>query len=105
MGRSYNGLSTKFPENEDISPSILKDKYYTGKAGCYSCPVSCHHGYRVGEIENEGPEYSILASFGPVVGIKRLETVLYINDLINRYGLDSSSTANLIAWTIDGPLL
>ena len=101
MGRAYNGLSTKFPENEDISPNILKEKYYTGKAGCYSCPVSCHHGYRAGEIENEGPEYSILASFGPVVGIKRLETVLYINDLINRYGLDSSSTANLIAWTIE----
>ncbi|MDD5511155.1 MAG: aldehyde ferredoxin oxidoreductase family protein [Dehalococcoidales bacterium] len=101
MGRSYNGLSTKFPGGENISPNILKDKYYTGKAGCYSCPVSCHHKYRAGEIESEGPEYSILASFGPVVGIKRLETVLYINDLINRYGLDSSSTANLIAWTIE----
>ena len=101
MGRSYNGLSTKFPGGENISPNILKDKYYTGKAGCYSCPVSCHHKYRVGEIESEGPEYSILASFGPVVGIKRLEAVLYINDLINRYGLDSSSTANLIAWTIE----
>jgi aldehyde:ferredoxin oxidoreductase len=101
MGRSYNGLSTKFPDNIDVSPSILKDKYYTGKSGCYSCPVSCQHSYRSGEVENEGPEYSVLASFGPVVGIKRLETVLYINDLLNRLGLDASSTANLIAWTIE----
>lgn len=101
MGRSYNGLSTKFPANIDVSPSILKDKYYTAKSGCYSCPVSCHHSYRCGEIENEGPEYSVLASFGPVLGIRRLETVLYINDMLNRLGLDSSSTANLIAWIIE----
>ena len=36
-----------------------------------------------------------------MVGIKNIETVLYINDLINRYGLDASSTANLIAWAIE----
>ncbi len=101
MGRVCNGLSTKFPQNKDISPNILKDKYYTGKSGCFSCPVSCHHGYRVGDTVSEGPEYSVLASFGPVVGITRLETVLYLNDLVNRLGLDSSSTANLIAWVIE----
>jgi len=101
MGRVYNGLSMTFPENKDISPDILKEKYYTGKAGCFSCPVACQHRYKVNEIKSEGPEYTILASFGPVVGIKRLETVLYINDLINSYGLDASSTSNLIAWAIE----
>ena len=101
MGRAYNGLSTKFSENEDISPQILKEKYYQKKAGCFSCPVACHHEYRVGEIRNEGPDYTTLSSFGPVLGIGKLETVLIINDLINRYGLDASSTANLIAWAIE----
>ena len=101
MGRAYNGLSTKFSENEDISPQILKEKYYQGRGGCFSCPVACHHEYRVGEIRNEGPEYTTFSSFGPVLGIKRLETVLRINDLINGYGLDASSTANLIAWAIE----
>ncbi|AMM41154.1 aldehyde:ferredoxin oxidoreductase [Candidatus Desulfofervidus auxilii] len=101
MGRAYNGLSTTFPENKDISPEILKEKYYTGKAGCFSCPVACQHRYKTAEVKGEGPEYTILASFGPVVGIKSVETVLYINDLINSYGLDASSTANLIAWTVE----
>jgi len=101
MGRVYNGLSIKFSENRDISPRLLRENYYQGKAGCFSCPVVCHHEYKIGETTSEGPEYTTLASFGPVVGIRRLETVLYINDLINRYGLDASSTANLIAWTIE----
>ena len=29
MGRAYNGLSVKFPQNEDISPRILKEKYFS----------------------------------------------------------------------------
>jgi len=101
MGRAYNGLSVKFPENKDISPQILKDKYCRGRVGCFSCPVACQHEYQVGDIVNEGPEYTTLGSFGPVVGIRELKTVLYINDLINRYGLDASSTANIIAWAIE----
>jgi len=100
MGRVHNGLSMKF-DNKDISPEVLKEKYYKGKAGCFSCPVTCQHRYKTEKISNEGPEYTILASFGPVLGIKRLETILYINDLINRYGLDASSTSNLIAWSIE----
>ncbi|MDL1956966.1 MAG: aldehyde ferredoxin oxidoreductase family protein [Candidatus Desulfofervidus auxilii] len=100
MGRVHNGLSMKF-DNKDISPEVLKEKYYKGKAGCFSCPVTCQHRYKTEKISNEGPEYTILASFGPVLGIKRLETILYINNLINRYGLDASSTSNLIAWSIE----
>jgi aldehyde:ferredoxin oxidoreductase len=101
MGRAYNGLSVKFPQNEDISPWILKEKYFQRNGGCFSCPVACQHEYRVGEITNEGPEYTTFSSFGPVLGIRRIETVLRINDLVNRYGLDASSTANLIAWAIE----
>ena len=101
MGRAYNGLSRKFPENRNISPQRLKEEYYGKKSGCYFCPVACHHEYRVGDVVNEGPEYTILGSFGPILGIKDLTTILRINDLINSYGLDGSSTANLIAWAIE----
>lgn len=101
MGRAFNGLTTKFPGSEDISPRILKEKYYRRKAGCFSCPVSCHHEYKVDKLVSEGPEYTTFASFGPVVGIKRLKAVLYMNDLVNQYGLDASSTANIIAWVIE----
>jgi len=101
MGRAYNGLAAKFTDNRDVSPQVVRDKYYQGKSGCFSCPVNCQHEYKVGDIINEGPEYTILGSFGPVLGIGDVETVLRINELLNRYGMDASSTANIIAWAIE----
>jgi aldehyde:ferredoxin oxidoreductase len=106
MGRAYNGLSSAFPDNKDIEPERLSEHYYTGKAPCFSCGIACKHSYKIKEgpfagVENEGPEYGIIGHFGPMLGIGRLETILKINDLINRYGLDASSTGNLIACAIE----
>ena len=106
MGRAYNGLNSAFPGNRDISPENLAHRYYTGKAPCFSCGIGCKHSYKIKEgpyagVENEGPEYGTIGHFGPLLGIGRLEPILKINELINRYGLDASSTANLIACTIE----
>jgi aldehyde:ferredoxin oxidoreductase len=101
MGRVYNGQAMRFPDGKDLSPSVLKDRFYRKRAGCRACPVACHHEYAVDGVSGVGPEYSILGSFGPLLGIKNMETVLRANDLLNRYGLDASSTGNLIAWAIE----
>lgn len=106
MGRVYNGLTTVFKNNLDISPQNLKEKYYTQKSGCFGCRIACQHKHKIvskrfGTIENEGPEYGVIAYFGPVLGINNLEAILKINDVINRLGLDASSSANVIAWMID----
>ena len=106
MGRAYNGLSSAFTDNQDIAPENLAQHYYSGKSPCFSCGVACKHTYKVKEgpfagIENEGPEYGTIGHFGPLLGIGRLEPILKINDLINRHGLDASSTANLIACAIE----
>ncbi|KPJ58389.1 MAG: hypothetical protein AMJ42_03350 [Deltaproteobacteria bacterium DG_8] len=106
MGRAYNGLTSAFPDNKDIGHENLAKHYYSRKSPCFSCGVACKHSYEIKEgpfagVENEGPEYGIIGHFGPVLGIGRLEPILKINDLINRYGLDGSSTANLIACAIE----
>ncbi len=106
MGRAYNGLNSAFPGNKDISPENLAENYYTGKSPCFSCGIACKHAYKIKEgpfagTENEGPEYGTIGHFGPLLGIGRLEPILKINDLVNRYGLDVSSTANLIACAIE----
>jgi len=106
MGRAYNGLNSAFPGNKDISPGNLAENYYTGKSPCFSCGIACKHAYKIKEgpfagTENEGPEYGTIGHFGPLLGIGRLEPILKINDLVNRYGLDVSSTANLIACAIE----
>lgn len=105
-GRVRNGLKATFQENRDISAENLQERYYSGKSPCFSCGVGCKHTYRVEEgpyadVANEGPEFGVMAHFGPLLGIGNLETVLKINDMVNRYGLDASSTANMIACTIE----
>jgi len=106
MGRTYNGMTTVFGENKDISPQTLKDKYYTGKASCQPCPIACQHKYVIKEgpykgTENDGPEYGVVAHIGPVLGINNLDAILKINAMLNEYGMDASSTCNIIAWMIE----
>ena len=100
MGRVKNGRTLAFDENENISHTSLK-KFYKGKAGCKNCVLKCQHEYEYKNIKSEGPEYGIMAHFGPVLGIGKIESVLVLNDLVNRLGLDASSTANIIAWMIE----
>ena len=106
MGRTYNGLSSRFTENIDISPETLRTKYYNGRHACFSCTVACRHKYLIKDgpnkgLSGEGPEYSVIGNLGPLCGIKEIESVLLINDLLNRYGLDACSTGNMIAWSIE----
>ncbi|MCP4653394.1 MAG: hypothetical protein GY858_08455 [Candidatus Omnitrophica bacterium] len=100
MGRVKNGRTLAFTNNENINIEELK-KFHTKKAGCQNCVIACHYVYEYKGIKNEGPEYGVLAHFGPVLGMNRIEDCLVLNDLVNRLGLDASSAANIIAWLID----
>lgn len=104
--RTFNGQFNIFSEGANLSSFNLVEKYYSSKKTCFSCSVCCRHGYSLKEgqfkgLYGEGPDYGMLGAFGPVCGIKSLETILVINDLLNRYGLDASSTGNIIAWAIE----
>ncbi len=106
IGRTYNGMTTVFKDNKDINPQTLREKYYTGKAGCQPCSIACQHKYVVKDgpykgIENDGPEYGVIAHIGPMLGINNLDAVLKINAMLNEYGLDASSTCNILAWMIE----
>lgn len=104
--RTHNGQFNIFRDADSLSAFNLAEKYYVSKKTCFSCPVCCRHGYLVkeGKFKNlygEGPDYGMLGAFGPVCGIKSMENVLFINDLLNRYGMDASSTGNIIACAIE----
>jgi len=105
MVRTLNGQLNRFKEGRCLRSSHLKN-YYTKSSGCFSCPIRCQHSYKIkdnarGELTGDGLEYGVLGSLGPVCGIKNIETIFKVNDLLNRYGLDASSTGNLIAWVME----
>ena len=100
FGRVRNGRTLAFPENENFNHEKLK-KYHTKRSGCQNCIIGCHFEYEYKNIRNEGPDYGVIAHFGPVLGITRLEATLVLNDVANRLGIDVSSSANIMAWMIE----
>ncbi|MEW5801732.1 MAG: aldehyde ferredoxin oxidoreductase family protein [bacterium] len=107
IGRVDNGLKTLFSENENVFPKSLLQEFFTPKRGaCFSCPIACRHYFKVTEgpyagAAGEGPEFGQMAKFGPECGLRRWEPILYLTERLNRWGMDSATTASLVAWVIE----
>ena len=103
--RTRNFQLNRLEEGEDLEPENM-DKYTIGMSGCYGCAVHCRHRYVLREgshapIFAEGPEYTSLGAFGTMVGCRKMDTVLFANHLVNKYGLDTLETGGLIAWAME----
>lgn len=101
--RVRNAQGSRFQGGKKISSKAFK-KFYTRKLACHRCMIACRHGYTIDEggqeVQAVGPEYGTIGAFGPICGINSPEAILKLNDLVNRLGLDSSSTGNIIAWAM-----
>ena len=105
VGRTYNGLTNIFKKRENIGKKQLQEFVYK-RSACFSCQIACIHNYEIktgkyAGIKAQGPEYGIMANFGPMLGVTRMEPILAANDLINKLGIDSSSMGNMIAWSME----
>ncbi|MEM1539304.1 MAG: aldehyde ferredoxin oxidoreductase family protein [Candidatus Bathyarchaeia archaeon] len=106
--KNWAGTNVKdFPEEkwEKVGLPTLK-KYIIGKYFCPGCPVGCGGWVRVpgGKYALEKahkPEYETLAAFGPMCLNDNVESILYANDLCNRYGLDTISAGATIAFAME----
>ncbi|HEJ83530.1 MAG TPA: aldehyde ferredoxin oxidoreductase, partial [Desulfobacteraceae bacterium] len=80
-----------------------QDKRY----GCWRCPIACggHMKKGTGEYEYERgahkPEYETLAMFGTDCLNSNLESIIKLNDICNRYGVDTISAGASIAFAIE----
>jgi aldehyde:ferredoxin oxidoreductase len=105
--KNWSGTATiDFPEYKNLSagPVIaLQEKKYA----CYQCPIGCggHMKAGTGEYNYEAgahkPEYETLCMFGSNCLNGNLESIIKLNDICNRYGLDTISTGASIAMTIE----
>ena len=84
---------------------INKTEYQ--KYHCYSCVIGCGGICDIkkasgGEFSHtHKPEYETVNSFGGLLLNKDHETVLYINELLNRAGMDTISAGSTIAYAIE----
>ncbi len=91
------------PAIEELYAESLNEKYAKGMASCFGCPIHCRHRYEVTDgvgkgTKGEGPEYATIAAFGPTVGNLNLSSVLKLNDLCNRFGIDTISGGDYLGY-------
>ncbi|HSB72488.1 MAG TPA: aldehyde ferredoxin oxidoreductase family protein [Candidatus Methylomirabilis sp.] len=103
-----NFLDGRWPEGAaKISGKTIHEKYDVKSSSCSGCPVHCWQHVTVegedGVRTNVGhnPEYETLGAFGSMCLNDDLPSVIRANELCNRYGLDTISTGNSIAFAIE----
>lgn len=87
-----------FDKMEDISADKLLEKYVVRNISCsVNCPLNCCHWWEIRDGPYAGeagakPEYIVINSMGIHLGVNNLEAILHFQNLVNRYGLDSTET-------------
>lgn len=95
-----------FKEFKEMNPLVTNSTEYK-KYHCYSCVIGCGGVCDIkkaskGEFEHtHKPEYETVNGFGALLLNKDHESILYINELLNRAGMDSISAAGTVAYAIE----
>jgi aldehyde:ferredoxin oxidoreductase len=90
-----------------ISGKTIHEQYAVKSSSCSGCPIHCwqhvtiQNGDGIRENVGHNPEYETLGAFGAMVMNDDLPSVIRANELCNRYGLDTISTGNSIAFAIE----
>ena len=100
-----NYRQTKFTPIDQVDGKRLK-KNVIRSSGCFRCPVQCKADlwFRKGESGEwtaTRPEFEPMINLGAKCGVSDLETIVRLDNLCSRLGLDSTSTASVIAFAMD----
>jgi len=94
---------------EGISAESLMERCEVTSSACPHCFMACgkmsrikkgrHRGLRI-----MGPEYETIYAFGGLCMVKSIEEIIYLNDLCDRFGMDTITVGNLAAFAIEASL-
>ena len=81
-------------------------QYQIRKYGCANCPIACGGifnvttgKYPIGETHK--PEYETIGAFGTMCMCDDLESIIKLNDMCNRSGLDTISAGTALAFAME----
>ena len=95
-----------FPDVSPIAKEAVIERQ-TKPLACYMCTIGCNAVMKAGTGEykyEEGshrPEYETIAMFGTNCLNNNLESIIKLNDICNRYGIDTISAGETIAMAIE----
>lgn len=95
-----------FDKIDGLMPDHVRDSLYVHNKSCFGCPLPCGKTAMIKEGPYKGmilpgPEYETIGLLGSNCGIGEIEYVAVANQLCNDYGLDTISTGNVIAFSIE----
>ncbi|GFP40286.1 aldehyde ferredoxin oxidoreductase family protein [Candidatus Hakubella thermalkaliphila] len=95
-----------FEDWEKISADTLLRDLEVKPRACAHCFIACRRFSRVKKGRHkglviDGPDYETIYAFGGLCMINSLEEIAYLNDLCDRLGMDTISTGNLVAFTME----
>ncbi|MCP4625149.1 MAG: aldehyde ferredoxin oxidoreductase family protein [bacterium] len=95
-----------FPNLEKIADPDAIFKYQKRKYACANCPIACggifnvtDGKYPVGETHK--PEYETISAFGTMCMCDDFETIIKLNEMCNRSGLDTISAGTVLAFAME----
>lgn len=102
---AYNYRQIGFKGIERIDGRQLK-KYRIRSRGCYRCPVQCKAELRFNagphnNIKGSRPEFEPMINFGARCGLEDVLTIVRLDNMCTRFGLDVISAAAAIAFGMD----
>ena len=100
-----NHTTGVFADADAIGPETIRQKYRTSREACFGCALQCKFTSEVKsgpyQVITGGPEYETLMAFGSNCLNNNLESILYLNQLCNKYGIDTISTGCTIAFLFE----
>ena len=88
------------------SGKAIAETIFTKHTFCHACPIGCGKAVEVKDgtyagVWGEGPEYETLCGFGSNLQCDDLNAIAAMNDLCNRYAIDTISTTGVIAFAFE----
>lgn len=104
--KNWSGTHKALGDPESISAIRLKE-YKKKPYGCSDCPIACGGKLEVkeGKYKTRSPvhkaEYETLGMLGPNLLNENIESLIKLNDLCNRMGLDTIGCGALVAFALE----
>ena len=106
--KNWGGVGVvDFPDRDGLHPDVFAKLVDKGH-GCWHCPIRCKALLKAnteGEYQYAAgihrPEYETATSFGTLCLNGNTQSIVMVNDICNRAGLDTISGGSIIAFAIE----
>jgi len=102
--KNWKGSNKDFgtEKSKQLNPDVFTDSVFV-KYHCYSCPLGCGGICSVkGKYsETHKPEYETVLAFGGLCMNNDPDSIFYINEVLNRAGMDTISAGGTVAFALE----